>query len=180
MVPLTRSPADSQDTLLRRLLPLVGGWCGALGGPGVDAEEATHDVLLIVLDRLPGHPSEVPVEALAYAVTRRVLANHRRRAWFRRWLPGVSVERPGRSEPWVEIEARQTADRVAQLLERLPAEQREVLVLCDVEERTSEEVATLLGIPAGTVRSRLRLARARFRQLAPAFALAPPGPESDP
>ena len=39
MVPLTRSPAEPQDALLRRLLPLVGGWCGALGGPGVDAEE---------------------------------------------------------------------------------------------------------------------------------------------
>ena len=50
------------------------------------------------------------------------------------------------------------------MLEGMTENQREVLVLCDVEERTDEEVAALLGVPSGTVKSRLRLARASFRQ----------------
>ena len=52
------------------------------------------------------------------------------------------------------------------VLEKLPANQREALVLCVVEERSASEVAELLGVPTGTVKSRLRLARERFRTLA--------------
>jgi RNA polymerase sigma factor (sigma-70 family) len=45
-------------------------------------------------------------------------------------------------------------------LARLPAEQREVLVLAAVEEMRYEEIATILSIPVGTVMSRLSRARA--------------------
>ena len=45
----------------------------------------------------------------------------------------------------------------------LPPEQREVLLLVAVEELSYREVATALGIPIGTVMSRLSRARARLR-----------------
>jgi predicted DNA-binding protein (UPF0251 family) len=51
-------------------------------------------------------------------------------------------------------------------IERLPAEQREVLLLAAVEELRYEEIATVLGIPIGTVMSRLSRARARLRRIA--------------
>ena len=60
------------------------------------------------------------------------------------------------------------------LVEDEPA-QREVLVLCDLEERTAIEAAKLLGVPVGTVKSRLRLGRARFKEK-PARRPAPRGP----
>lgn len=50
------------------------------------------------------------------------------------------------------------------LLEELPDELRRVLVLSDVLELPSSEVAELEGIPAGTVASRLRRARARLKR----------------
>lgn len=50
------------------------------------------------------------------------------------------------------------------ILERLPAEQREVLLLVGVEELSYQEVATTLGVPLGTVMSRLSRARARLRE----------------
>jgi len=49
-------------------------------------------------------------------------------------------------------------------LERLPAEQREVLVLAAVEEMRYEEIATVLDIPVGTVMSRLSRAREKLRR----------------
>jgi RNA polymerase sigma-70 factor, ECF subfamily len=48
-------------------------------------------------------------------------------------------------------------------LQRLPAEQREVLLLVGVEELSYREIATVTGVPIGTVMSRLSRARERLR-----------------
>ena len=48
-------------------------------------------------------------------------------------------------------------------LQRLPAEQREVLLLVGVEEFSYQEAAAVLGVPLGTVMSRLSRARERLR-----------------
>ena len=50
------------------------------------------------------------------------------------------------------------------LLQRLPPEQREVLLLIGVEELSYREVALAVGVPIGTVMSRLSRARARLRE----------------
>jgi RNA polymerase sigma-70 factor (ECF subfamily) len=46
----------------------------------------------------------------------------------------------------------------------LPLRYREVVVLCDLEERSYEDAAQLIGCPVGTVRSRLHRARALLAQ----------------
>lgn len=56
-------------------------------------------------------------------------------------------------------------ERFREALTQLPLKQREVLVLCGIEERPYEEAASLLGIPVGTVRSRLNKARLMMRAL---------------
>jgi RNA polymerase sigma-70 factor (ECF subfamily) len=50
-------------------------------------------------------------------------------------------------------------------LARLPAEQREVLLLVGLEELSYQEAATVLGVPIGTVMSRLSRGRERLRRL---------------
>ena len=60
------------------------------------------------------------------------------------------------------IELRELMQQVA----RLPAEQREVLLLAAVEELRYEEIAEALSIPLGTVMSRLSRAREKLRRLA--------------
>jgi RNA polymerase sigma-70 factor, ECF subfamily len=54
---------------------------------------------------------------------------------------------------------------VQRALESLPPHFREVLLLCDVEEMTYQEIAATLGVPAGTVMSRLFRARQTLRRL---------------
>lgn len=54
---------------------------------------------------------------------------------------------------------------VRQALEKLPLAHREVLLLCDVEEMSYQEIAATLGIPIGTVMSRLSRARRALKDV---------------
>lgn len=152
--------------------PIVLRWCGSLGGPHVDAEDAAHDVLVTAMTRLPTLQHPERFDAWMFGITRRVLARHHRAGWVRRWIPGLLGEVPDTREgPGAACERSELAGRVRLVLAELPADLREVLVLCDVEERPDEAVAALLDLPAGTVKSRLRRARARFEVLARRHAL---------
>lgn len=80
-------------------------------------------------------------------------------------------------EPAHEPQAR-TAERLdlQQGLARLPPAMREVLLLVAVEEYTYAEAATILGVPVGTVMSRLHRARERLRDLMTAADTRPTTP----
>jgi RNA polymerase sigma-70 factor, ECF subfamily len=162
-----RNEPRARDRLLEQSLPAVLTWTTRLSGPKVDPEDAAHDALMIVWTKLDHLRSPERYGAWLYGIVRRVLAAHRRRAWVKRWVPGVDAEQPERTPtPAAEAELGQLVRGVREALEKLPAKQREVLVLCEIEERTDVEVAEMLEVPLGTVKSRLRLARARFAQAA--------------
>jgi RNA polymerase sigma-70 factor (ECF subfamily) len=160
-----RGDHRARERLMDSCLPTVLGWCLRLGGPKVDAEDAAHDVCVVVLTKLDALRDSEAFASWVYGVTRRILAKHRRRAWVQRWtgssVPDVADDGP---DPSSGLELSDLSSAVQGILERMPGKQREVLVLCDVEDRTDVEVATLLEVPVGTVKSRLRTARQRFRQ----------------
>jgi RNA polymerase sigma-70 factor (ECF subfamily) len=54
--------------------------------------------------------------------------------------------------------------RMQTAIEELPLRFREIILLCDVEEMSYQEIAETLSIPAGTVMSRLSRARAELRR----------------
>lgn len=68
-----------------------------------------------------------------------------------------------RGEP--AMEARLTLDRVRKAIAALPEDQREVLILVCMEEKSYMETAGILEIPIGTVMSRLARARKRLMTL---------------
>lgn len=70
---------------------------------------------------------------------------------------------PPPEEALIQREWRQRLDQV---LDALPLELRTVFVLFELERLTSPEIAELLGLPVGTVASRLRRAREAFRAAA--------------
>ena len=61
------------------------------------------------------------------------------------------------------VEQQQVIQRVTGALETLPVEQREVVRLSFIQDLAHPEIAKRLGIPLGTVKSRLRLAYDRLR-----------------
>lgn len=86
--------------------------------------------------------------------------------WRRPRLPMVPAggrsEALGSTDP--EPGQQEFADEIQRALDRLPAELRETLLLVVVGELTHQETADLLGIPLGTVLSRVSRARKRLRE----------------
>lgn len=152
------------EQVIAEWLPTVYAWCARLGGARIDAEEAAHDVMMILVRRYGELRDPAALPAWLFATSRRVVANHRRKAWWQRWLPGVALERwAGTDRTDGPSDEQDLAARVALALEKLSDEHREVLVLCYFEERSVQEASALLGVPAGTVKSRLFYAREKFQ-----------------
>ncbi|MEQ1507773.1 MAG: sigma-70 family RNA polymerase sigma factor [Myxococcota bacterium] len=166
---------DALADLVDAWLPVVLAWCKRLGGPTVDAHDATQDILMLVMDKVDRVYSPEQFRPWLFGVTRRVLARHRRGAWVKRWVGDLfGRDTPDEAnDPLRQAELSDTARRVHRALDRLPDAHREVLVLCDLEHRTDEEVAALLAVPVGTVKSRLRRDRAAFRSTATRMGLGP-------
>jgi RNA polymerase sigma-70 factor (ECF subfamily) len=69
------------------------------------------------------------------------------------------------SQPGAHLERAEQERRIQRALNRLSAEHRAVLILKDMEGQKYEEMADILGVPVGTIRSRLHRARAELRML---------------
>lgn len=145
-------------------IPTVLGWCERLGGPRVEPEDAAHDILLIVVRKLPALRDPKAYPAWLFQITRKTLANRRRRVWFTSLMDREPVDQ--RENPEQQHARAYRAHRVQQLVDQLPAGQRQVVVLHDLEERSDRETAELLGISKNTVKSRLRAGRIKLRGLA--------------
>jgi RNA polymerase sigma-70 factor (ECF subfamily) len=68
---------------------------------------------------------------------------------------------------------------MAQAIDQLPDDARETLVLREIEGLPYAEIAETLGIPKGTVMSRLHYARKRVQQLLLEAGVSPPGAGGD-
>jgi RNA polymerase sigma-70 factor (ECF subfamily) len=94
------------------------------------------------------------------------LALDRQRAEGRRIVREMAHQPPAPMIPATDeaMVARERADRLWQAIDRLPDKLRIVVVLANIEEHDVGEVARLTGLPPGTVKSRLFLARQRLRE----------------
>ncbi len=99
-----------------------------------------------------------------------VIARNRRLDALRRErlpMPTPEVELAGEAPalPDARLNAEQDADRVRRAMERLPEDQREVLTLAYFSDHPYAEVARQLGMPLGTVKSKIRKGMIRLRKL---------------
>lgn len=138
-----------------------------MGVSASDVKDAGQKVFLIAHRRLPEFEGRSSLKTWLCGIALRVAADHRRSAHSRR---EVLVEEAllGESNevgPLRQLERREQLEELDAILSQLPLEQRTVLVLFELEEMSGEEIARLLGVPEGTVRSRLRLARQAFSKL---------------
>jgi len=167
----------SWHRLFRERADQIYRWEVLLGLSPADAEDAAQEVLAVAARRICDCRTEEGLAAWLFQIARRVAANARRRAWWRKvFWPGRA--RPEAPEPAFEHSDSRDVElehAVRATLARLPEAQAAALVLVEVEGYTREEAASALGIRPGTVASRVRLARQAFSR----HWQGPPG-EQDP
>lgn len=132
--------------------------CLRLGVPPSAVEDAVQDVFLTAhrnSNRFQGRSSPL-TWLLGIAV--RVAANLRRTKWKPESLDEAHSD--ARFNPEQQLQRRRAIAQLEQVLAQLPAEQREVVVLMDLEQLSAPEVAEALEVKLNTVYSRLRLGRA--------------------
>jgi RNA polymerase sigma-70 factor (ECF subfamily) len=146
------------EALYRAHVRTVLGWVIRLGGPELVPEEVAQDVFEVVLNRAHTFQEGRRAEAWLWGITRRVVANARRRARFRRFLGLGDARTPVSGDPGPD-ELYSRRRRVQEMLSVLSHAQREAVVLVDLEGRSAVEAAELLEVPVNTVYSRLHTAR---------------------
>jgi RNA polymerase sigma-70 factor, ECF subfamily len=130
------------------------------------AEEVLQDVMLAAWRNAPNFRGESSVRTWLLVIARnRAMNTHRKRK-----LPLVTLDDAfgvfgGDTDPLEKIERKAAQSAVREALEHLPTQQREVLVLVFYHQLSGPEVADVLGINVGTVKSRLHRAKETLRRV---------------
>lgn len=130
-----------------------------------DADDLVHDCLVRALDRLHTRRDDGDMRAWLFTIMHNLFATQRRRRAARpdaATLDDAADAVPVRADQENKLLYRE----VMKALYQLPQEQQQVILLVAVEDLSYAEVARVLGVPIGTVMSRLSRARERLRHAA--------------
>jgi RNA polymerase sigma-70 factor (ECF subfamily) len=118
------------------------------------AEEVTQDIFLKIWQVLPDYDGRASLSTWLYTITRNTSLSALRAESYRKTLPIEDFE-PSAAN-W---EAGMQQLEIKQLLQRLPEVQQQVITLFYLQDRSVEDVAHMLDLPEGTVKSHLHRAR---------------------
>jgi RNA polymerase sigma-70 factor (ECF subfamily) len=133
-----------------------------------DADDIVHDVFLSLPKAGSGYDGRACARPFLIAIARQMVCHRaRKRARIARMIATLSetLIRVVRRTPEDDVNAAHELAAVARVVERLPEEKRMVLLMIEREGLSCEEVAAELGIPVGTVWTRLHYARAELRRV---------------
>jgi len=136
-----------------------------LGVRDSDLEDVLQEVLMVVHRRASSFDSRrSKMTTWLFGICLRVARGHRRRAYFRRErLHETALERAHECTPETDLEQRDLERRLKSILDQMSLEKRATFVLFELEGLPCEQIAELMGVPLGTVHSRIHAARAHFK-----------------
>jgi RNA polymerase sigma factor (sigma-70 family) len=145
------------EALVRRHGPMVLALCRRILHDPQDAEDAFQAAFLVLVRKAASIARPELLGNWLYGVASRTARAARAAAEKRRVKEAEALprEQPAQESPWQELQP--VLDRE---LNRLPARYRIPLVLCHLEEKSRQEAARTLGVPEGTLSSRLARGRA--------------------
>ncbi len=165
-----RGDTAAAERLIRALYPPVFRWALVKLGSRDDAEDVCQEVMIRVHRYLSRFDDRSKVTSWAYKITSNAVADHRRRSAKH----PRAVDSPEGSEtrehvaPVLDEASRIDSDRAVELVssffEGLPAKQREVFDLADLQGHGPAEIAEMLDMNANTVRANLFKARRFIRR----------------
>ncbi len=163
-VPRARTALDQRiEASVHNHLALVWRVLRRSGLSAADADDAAQDVFWVLTQRA----SQVPLRAersFLLSTALHIASDRRRSSWSRRVTEPLAPELsdPLAASPEQALEQQQRRELLDTALGMLESDERAVFILTELEELSREDTASILGIAAGTVASRLRRARDDF------------------
>lgn len=152
---------NGRDTIVAEI-PRLRRYARALTGQGDRADDLVQETLARALDKWRFWQSSRDLRPWLFSIMHNLHADHYRRETRIDYCEEEDLPcLPQRAEQTDALELRDL-DRALALL---PMEQREVLLLVALEELSYADVAKALGLPVGTVMSRLSRARSRLKTI---------------
>jgi RNA polymerase sigma-70 factor (ECF subfamily) len=145
------------------------------------AEELTQEVFLGLLRTRGSWRQEASFKTYIYRIALNQCASEARRTDFKKTEPlerpdGTTVDPPSASDgPDGEVTRREEAELVANALGQLEADQREALLLREYQGLSYEEIAEVMGVALGTVKSRIFRGKLELKRLLEPILSATPG-----
>jgi RNA polymerase sigma-70 factor, ECF subfamily len=141
-----------------------------LGVRRADLDDVCHDVFIVVQRKLSEFDQRAKLQTWLFGICTRVAANYRRRAYIRyEDLAGgtsdqdsLVIAAPESKRPDHEVEQQHSLSLAESILNRMSPVKRTVFVMFEVEGMNCPDIANELGLPVGTVYSRLHGARKFF------------------
>lgn len=160
------------ERLYRATAPTVGLFLQRLLGPTRDLDDLVQQVFVELFSSLHRYRGDGSLATWLYGIATNVAGRHlrfefrrrRRAAAYAEWLESQAVSTP---DPAAGAQARAVLRCVARVVTGLEVGQRAVYVMREWEGLSTSETAVALGVPEGTVRWRLCMAR---RAIADALA----------
>ena len=168
---LLRAVAEHADRtafaeLFGLFAPKVKSYLLRLGLPAARAEELAQETMLVVWRRAAQFdPASTGAAAWIFTIARNLRIDAARRDGIALPEPDPTDDPPPPAQADTLVDAARQSERIRAALAQLSAEQAEVVQLAFFDDRPHGEIERALGIPLGTVKSRLRLAMARLRAL---------------
>jgi RNA polymerase sigma-70 factor (ECF subfamily) len=149
------------DELIGRWHKPLWRYARNLAGSEAAADDASQEVWLRALRGLARLREGAKLRPWLFGIAHRVLMDRLREQYARPEAPDVDIEAQAASDSTLELEFELSA--MLDELARLPVVEKEVLTLFYLRELSLDDVAQVLAIPAGTVKSRLFRARKLLR-----------------
>jgi RNA polymerase sigma-70 factor (ECF subfamily) len=163
-----RSDADSFEMLAMPMFASLYNFAHWLTHNREEAEDLVQETYMKALKGFGSFEPGTNFRAWMYRILRNTFLTSRSGLSVKMTVPLDREEdamgRPA-DTPEAVLLARADQQMIQSALERLPVQFREVIVLCDIEEMSYHEIAEIVGIPIGTVMSRLSRARKSMREL---------------
>jgi RNA polymerase sigma-70 factor (ECF subfamily) len=161
-----RGSADDLAVLVERHHgPLLGYLYRMTGGDRPLAEDLVQEAFLRVLRSIGQYQYPRPFKPWLYAIATNLVRDHYKRAETRYTVGGTGEEltRGQAVRPEERVLADEEAGQVAAAVMALPVQQREAVILRYYQSLSLAEIADALGVPLGTVKSRLYHGLRRLR-----------------
>ena len=173
IVRIVQGDADAFSEIVSRYKDRVYGMAYRVLGDPDEADECAQDIFVRVYDSLSSFRGDSALSTWIYRVAYNLSLDYARKRSRKRKKEAVSSNDldyastlpDSRSNPETLALRNEQSREIQSALLKLDDDQRELIVLCDIEGKDYDEIREITGLAMGTIKSRISRGRTKLREL---------------